>query len=108
MLVKQRDALDEILEVGPLALNNLALTYNPQAGTLDTRANIGELVGQIERRPRDVPLRPHQPGQGRRRRVRHDPAGAAARGRAPAGARPGPAPDQQFDPTLGGLVEVSR
>ena len=47
MLVKQRDALDEVLKVGPLALNNLALTYNPQAGTLDTSANIGQLPGQI-------------------------------------------------------------
>ena len=26
-----------------VALNNLALTYNPQAGTLDTRANLQEL-----------------------------------------------------------------
>ncbi|GAA2130870.1 MCE family protein [Nocardioides bigeumensis] len=51
VLVKQRDSLDEILRVGPLALNNLALTYNPQAGTLDTRANLGELVGQIENDP---------------------------------------------------------
>ena len=39
VLVKQRGALDEILTDAPLALNNLALTYNPQAGTLDTRAN---------------------------------------------------------------------
>ena len=36
VLVKQRGALDEILDIAPLALNNLALTYNPQAGTLDT------------------------------------------------------------------------
>jgi phospholipid/cholesterol/gamma-HCH transport system substrate-binding protein len=47
VLVKQRDALDEILDDAPLALNNLALTYNPQAGTLDTNANIGELINQI-------------------------------------------------------------
>ena len=46
VLVKQRAALDEILETAPVALNNLDLTYNPQAGTLDTRANIGELVNQ--------------------------------------------------------------
>ena len=38
-------------QVAPLALNNLALTYNPQAGTLDTSANIGELVNQIENDP---------------------------------------------------------
>ena len=47
VLVKQRDALDQVLKVGPLALNNLAMTYNPQAGTLDTRANLAELPGQI-------------------------------------------------------------
>ena len=51
VLVKQRDALDEILSAGPVALNNLALTYNPQAGTLDTRANIQELGNQITSDP---------------------------------------------------------
>ncbi len=51
VLVKQRDALDEVLNTAPLALNNLGLTYNPQAGTLDTRANIGELIHQIESDP---------------------------------------------------------
>ncbi|GAB2873195.1 MCE family protein [Nocardioides pacificus] len=51
VLVKQRGALDEILEVAPLALNNLALTYNPQAGTLDTRANLGELLNQVQNDP---------------------------------------------------------
>ena len=35
----------------PLALNNLALTYNPQAGTLDTSANLGELVNQSRADP---------------------------------------------------------
>jgi phospholipid/cholesterol/gamma-HCH transport system substrate-binding protein len=51
VLVKQRDALDEILSAAPVALNNLALTYNPQAGTLDTRANLQEIGGQIESDP---------------------------------------------------------
>lgn len=39
-LVKRRAELDEILKAGPLALNNLAMTYNPQSGTLDVSANI--------------------------------------------------------------------
>ncbi|MGH3363012.1 MAG: MCE family protein, partial [Nocardioides sp.] len=43
VLVKQRGALDEILGSAPLALNNLYLTYNPEAGTLDTRSNQGEV-----------------------------------------------------------------
>ena len=51
VLVKQRDALDEVLTDAPVALNNLALTYNPQAGTLDTRANIQELGNQITSDP---------------------------------------------------------
>jgi phospholipid/cholesterol/gamma-HCH transport system substrate-binding protein len=51
ILVKQRAALAETLHTAPLALNNLALTYNPEAGTLDTRANIGELGHQIQSDP---------------------------------------------------------
>ena len=51
VLVKQRGALDEILTAGPLALNNLYLTYNPQAGTLDTRSNQGEAEGQLASDP---------------------------------------------------------
>ncbi len=51
VLVKQRGALDEILKAGPLALNNLALAFNPQAGTLDTNANVGNLEGEIESNP---------------------------------------------------------
>ena len=50
VLVKQRAALEETLINAPLALNNLALTYNPQAGTLDTNANLGVARGQ-HRRP---------------------------------------------------------
>jgi virulence factor Mce-like protein len=50
-LVHRRAELDEILRVAPLALNNLGLTYNPQAGTLDTRANLGEIVNQIATNP---------------------------------------------------------
>ena len=51
ILVKQRAALAETLRNAPLALNNLALTYNPQAGTLDTRANLGEIGHQITSDP---------------------------------------------------------
>jgi phospholipid/cholesterol/gamma-HCH transport system substrate-binding protein len=51
ILVKQRGALDEVLRVGPDALSNLALTYNPQAGTLDTRSNLDNIAGQISSDP---------------------------------------------------------
>ncbi len=47
ILVNQRDALKETLDVAPLALNNLVLAYNPKSGTLDQRANIGENVNQL-------------------------------------------------------------
>lgn len=51
VLVKRRAELDKILDSAPLALNNLALTYNPQSGTLDTNANLGEVVNQITSDP---------------------------------------------------------
>jgi phospholipid/cholesterol/gamma-HCH transport system substrate-binding protein len=51
VLVNQRDSLVDVLDVAPLALNNLFLTYNPNTGTLDTRANIGENVRQLENDP---------------------------------------------------------
>ncbi len=51
VLVKQRKALDEVLSAGPLALNNLFLTYNPQTGTLDTNANIGHLATEVASDP---------------------------------------------------------
>ncbi len=51
VLVKQRVALDEVLTNAPLALNNLALTYNPDAGTLDTNANVGNVIHELETNP---------------------------------------------------------
>jgi phospholipid/cholesterol/gamma-HCH transport system substrate-binding protein len=105
VLVNQRDNLQEILAVAPLALNNLALTYNPQAGTLDTNANIGNLVNQVET----------QPGLLLCTLVANvDPTGAlcdAIQSQAPrAGAlgKRGQGPALVSDPTLGGLVEVER
>ncbi len=51
VFVKNRKALEESLRYAPNALNNLALAYNETTGTLDTRANIGETVAQLESRP---------------------------------------------------------
>jgi phospholipid/cholesterol/gamma-HCH transport system substrate-binding protein len=51
VLVKQREALKEIMNVAPLALNNLAVAYNPLSGTLDQRSNFGENVAQLENDP---------------------------------------------------------
>jgi virulence factor Mce-like protein len=50
-LAKRRDALDEILTDAPVALNNLFLAYNSQAGTLDTRDNISEVFTQLGAHP---------------------------------------------------------
>jgi phospholipid/cholesterol/gamma-HCH transport system substrate-binding protein len=111
VLVKQRSALDETLRDAPLALNNLYLTYNPQAGTLDTRSNQGEVGEQIEADPAaflcgivsqadtsgricDAIQNGGVPGLPR--------AGAFGQGAASAYER------QQFDPTLGGLVEAQK
>lgn len=40
--VDQRDDLEEILKVAPLALSNLINAYDPESGTLSMRANIPE------------------------------------------------------------------
>ncbi|MFI0405355.1 MCE family protein [Actinomadura sp. 3N508] len=39
VLVKEKDALAEILTAGPLAINNLARAYDPISGTIHTRDN---------------------------------------------------------------------
>lgn len=44
VLVRQKRALAETLDVAPAALGNLANTYNAASGTLDTRADINELT----------------------------------------------------------------
>ncbi|EHR48971.1 virulence factor Mce family protein [Saccharomonospora marina XMU15] len=44
VLVDQRAALAETLDIAPLALSNLANTYNAASGTLDARANLNELT----------------------------------------------------------------
>jgi phospholipid/cholesterol/gamma-HCH transport system substrate-binding protein len=43
LLVKQRAALAEVLDVAPLAIGNLANAYNASSGTLDTRDQLGSL-----------------------------------------------------------------
>jgi phospholipid/cholesterol/gamma-HCH transport system substrate-binding protein len=111
VLVKQRGALDEILTDAPIALNNLALTYNPQAGTLDTRANLQEIGHQIQSDPATllcgfVNQADHA---GQVCDVIKDVLGGLpAAPRAGAFGEGGFPPPEQFDPTLGGIVEVSR
>jgi phospholipid/cholesterol/gamma-HCH transport system substrate-binding protein len=109
VLVRQRGALDEILRVAPGALNNLALTYNPQAGTLDTRANFGESINQLELDP--AAFLCGFVGQVERSGRVCDEITQLLESRPRAGALGDAAvlPAQDvFDPTLGGLVEVER
>jgi phospholipid/cholesterol/gamma-HCH transport system substrate-binding protein len=44
VIVKRRAELSETLDNAPLALDNLFHAYNPQAGTLDTNANLDKLL----------------------------------------------------------------
>ncbi|MGN6782861.1 MAG: MCE family protein [Marmoricola sp.] len=50
-IVKRRASLDETLRIAPAALNNLALAYDPNNGTLDTRDNVGELGTKLSSNP---------------------------------------------------------
>ena len=102
VLVKRRSELDQILDSAPLALNNLALTYNPEAGTLDTNANLGELINQVTGDPSTLLC--GIVGQA-------DSSGALcnlvkqALGRSAPG---GQGATAKYDATLGGLVEEKR
>ncbi|HWJ65738.1 MAG TPA: MCE family protein [Nocardioides sp.] len=104
VLVRQRAALDELLRAGPLALTNLFHTYNPKNGTLDTNANIGNLVHDLTSDPGTVLCSLVAAA---------DPEGEVCdligtllpRG-APFGT--GSAFGNPYDPTLNGLVEVER
>jgi phospholipid/cholesterol/gamma-HCH transport system substrate-binding protein len=108
ILVKQRAALTETLRDAPLALNNLLLTYNPQAGTLDTRANLGEIVNQIQSDPTtflcSIVDQTNQSGEACdaiKQILGKGRPGALTHGRRQ------PTADRS-DPTLGGLVGSAR
>ena len=44
VLAKEKAAINEIFAVAPVAVSNLAHTYNPVSGTLDTRSNTGGVL----------------------------------------------------------------
>lgn len=108
VLAKQRDALDTVLKVGPLALNNLALTYNPQAGTLDTRANLGMLGSQIEADPAAFLCGVTDQVKGAGSVCNTIQQILPRSGALTEGSTLPSAPDLKFDPSLGGLVAVQR
>lgn len=47
VLVKQRKSLTEFFETAPLAINNLARAYDPISGTINTRANLSQNLGNL-------------------------------------------------------------
>jgi phospholipid/cholesterol/gamma-HCH transport system substrate-binding protein len=112
VLVKRRAELDQILRIAPVALSNLALTYNPDTGTLDTNANIGNLEHEVVSNPGGLlcALVSANDPQGRICDLIDGmlPAPGASRAAFGDAARPDqePAYEQRFDLSLNGLVEV--
>ncbi|MEV7430144.1 MCE family protein [Nocardioides sp. NPDC092400] len=105
VLVKQRTALDETLANAPLALNNLALAYNPQAGTLDTNANIGNIADELINDPSIFLCSlVNQVDDSESLCGLIDSILPRS---APFGAGTGSSSGKRFDLTLGGLVEVT-
>ncbi|MGR6319774.1 MCE family protein [Micromonospora soli] len=135
VLVRQQQAMIQILDVAPLAVGNLNLAYNPRSGTLDTRDNaLGPydpatfacslIVAQL---PTEVPAKCtalaqtlHSRGlplTDQLRKLLKLPPGAPAAGGSPPGSvsSPGaPTADEApggstttSDPTLGGILRGS-
>jgi virulence factor Mce-like protein len=103
VLVRQRAALDETLSAAPIALNNLALTYNPQAGTLDTNSNLPESFEQDPSALLCSFLSPADPNGDL-----CDVVGQILPRAGALGAGTGSSSGETFDLTLGGLVEVDQ
>ena len=109
LLVRHRSDLDTILRAGPLALNNLGLGYNPQSGTLDSNANIGNLLHNLQGNPAELLCSLISA---------NDPNGTLCDvieglplpkpRSAPFGPGTGSRSDTVYDPSLNGLVEVGR
>jgi phospholipid/cholesterol/gamma-HCH transport system substrate-binding protein len=106
VLVKRRDELDKILDSAPLALNNLALTYNPEAGTLDTSSNSGEILNQIQSDPSTFLCGFLQ--QADKTGALCDLAQQALKRPAPGAGRTSAGGGRLFDRSLGGLVGGAR
>lgn len=109
-VVKNRSALDQTLTAAPVALSNLYLAYNPDTGTLDTNANLGELAHQLLTKPSQVlcTLTDQLPnGKSLCNLVDKilPRAGALGAGRVAAGT--GSSYGVKSDPTLGGLVAAT-
>lgn len=121
VFVKRRAQLDETLGTAPTALANLFHTYNPSAGTLDTRTNpsfnerllieepalvLCEYIGIADRNGEAC--------EQIKNALPASPAGRAAVGRAMASVAPAPAPSrgvvevEPIDTTLAGILGEGR
>jgi phospholipid/cholesterol/gamma-HCH transport system substrate-binding protein len=111
ILVKQRDAIDETLSAAPTALSNLYHTYNPETGTLDTRANLGQNITEIENNPVETLcslVAPLEEGVGICDQLT-EALGRSAPG--PGGSKPigkDVVVIENIDTSLGGILEVQR
>lgn len=103
VLANRKDELEEVLRVAPLALDNLALAYNPQTGTLDSNANIGNILTQS---PGEL-LCALVSGVDDKGKLCDLLGGLLPKQRpGPFVAGRGSWSDDDYDPTLNGLVEV--
>jgi ABC-type transporter Mla subunit MlaD len=112
-LVKRRDALDQTLKYAPAALNNLYLAGNVRQGTLDTRDNVNQLFTQLEQSPAAVlcSFIKQSPGGEAGCDVIKGALGTKTLGRVkPFAGDPSAKPrvTEPVDPSLAGLVEVTR
>ena len=117
VLVKQRAALDEVLQVAPTTLANLFHTYNPSTGTLDTRTNISQNLDELTADPRkficSILKASKSPGVGKTcsalQGLPLPKPRAGALTAASGGSAAGPARQvETVDRSLGGIVEVKR
>jgi phospholipid/cholesterol/gamma-HCH transport system substrate-binding protein len=107
VLVKRRDELSKTLDDAPLALNNLYYAYDPNAGTLDTNANLASTLGNAINDPSltlCTILDQADKSGGLCSLVSSVLPRGAALGQA-AGVGTGTSVGKHSDPTLGGLVK---
>lgn len=115
ILVRQRKALDETLTDAPVALANLYHTYNPRTGTLDTRANLGQNIADLQKDPLGTLCLLVDPGNkfcGQLNNLRGNGAPRVQPGQGVAGyrqaARNGVVAVEPIDTTLAGILGKDR
>lgn len=107
VLAKRHQELEMTLRAGPLALNNLGLAYNPQTGTVDSNANIGNLVTGLLEDPGLLLcqlIASQDPDGSICDLINTLPLGRSV----PFGPGTGTWTGDAYDPSLNGLVEVNR